>query len=252
MKQTAYSPDARGRVFRIQRFCLHDGHGIRTTVFLSGCPLRCAWCHNPEGWEGANSTEMSVQTVMQTVLRDGDYYQFSGGGMTLSGGEPSTQPAFSLALAQAAREAQISLCMETAGTGEDDFYRQMALLGCTFLYDLKLMDPEQHRRFCGADNARILRHFALLARLGASVVPRMPLICGVNDTPDNVRATAAFLLQNGYKQLELMPYHNTAREKYARCGIRPGYDRENATPEQICAAQALFARAGVQTTVSGA
>ena len=105
----------KGYVFRIQRFCVHDGPGIRSTVFLSGCPLRCAWCHNPEGWEVRKEDCLyDVDTVMQTVLRDKAFYRQSGGGMTLSGGEPSAQPAFSLSLLRAARAAGIACAMESA------------------------------------------------------------------------------------------------------------------------------------------
>ena len=242
----------KGYVFRIQRFCVHDGPGIRSTVFLSGCPLRCAWCHNPEGWEVRKEDCLyDVDTVMQTVLRDKAFYRQSGGGMTLSGGEPSAQPAFSLSLLRAARAAGIACAMESAGTGDASFYHAAMEIGCLFLYDIKHMDPVIHRELCGADNHQILSNLDLLFTYGADVTVRMPLIPGENDTEENIASCSAFLQQHHCHAIELMPYHNTARGKYAAQNLKPRYDRDNATPDQISAACERFASHGIKTNVSG-
>ena len=245
----------KGYVFRIQRFCVRDRPGIRSTVFLSGCPaaLRLVSA-NPEGWEVKKKIAyMHVDTVMQTVLRDKAFYRQSGGGMALSGGEPSAQPAFSLSLLRAARAAGIARAMEGAGTGDASVLPRgkWRLDVCSFLWLFKHMDPVIHRELCGADNHQILSNLELLFTYGADVTVRMPLIPGENDTEENIASCSAFLQQHHCHAIELMPYHNTARGKYAAQNLKARYDRDDATPEQISAACERFASHGIKTKVSG-
>jgi len=248
-----------GTIFNIQKFCLHDGPGIRTTVFLKGCPLRCEWCHNPESQRkgpelmyyrtkcvscgaciglcaaresivpdrtkcevcgkcadfclhDANEIcgrTVTAEEVLAEVKKDKLFYETSGGGMTVSGGEPSAQPEFTLALIHGAKEAGISSAMETCGCGSPEFYREAAALGTIFLYDLKVMDPERHKALTGADNRRIHENLRMLMDLGADITLRMPLIPGVNDREEDLAALAAFMKENEgrYREAELMPYH---------------------------------------------
>lgn len=264
-----------GIVFDIQRFALHDGPGIRTTVFLKGCPLRCLWCHNPESqafapqishdaegdcscaacaevrvrgvaslelfpdaaaatrgtWKAALPDEcaqgaltviggeMTVEEVMAEVLRDEAYYRRSGGGVTLSGGEPLAQPTFALALLREAKAHGLHTCLDTSGAVAPRWIEAAAELADLFLYDYKATDPEEHRRLTGASNELVLANLDALYRHGARVRLRCPLVPGVNDTPEHLAGIAA--LDDRYPDLdgiEIMPYHDLGRDKAARIG----------------------------------
>lgn len=260
-----------GTIFNIQKFSIHDGDGIRTTVFLKGCPLRCLWCHNPEShvvkpqlmYFGSKCTScarcvgicdarkdgfipdytkciacgkctdkclasaneicgktMTVEEVMEEVKKDKVFYESSGGGMTVSGGEPAAQPEFTLALLRAAKEEGISGAMETCGYGTPDFYRQAAELGTVFLYDLKAMEPEKHKKLTGVDNKRILENLRMLLDMGADVTVRMPLVPHLNDSDEDIAALAAFLkeIEGRYRLAEIMPYHSMGVSKTASLG----------------------------------
>jgi pyruvate formate lyase activating enzyme len=262
-----------GVVFDIQRFALHDGPGIRTTVFLKGCPLQCLWCHNPESQafspqlaydsavcrscpacvealvcgvhaldvgplgndadcrpeacleacpHGALSVigrEMTVDEVMAEVLRDAPYYGRSGGGLTLSGGEPLAQPSFALALLHAAKAHGLHTCLDTSGAVALRWVAAAAEVTDLFLYDYKATDPAEHRRLTGVSNERILDNLDYLYRHGARVVLRCPLVPGVNDTFEHLAGIAALAAR--YPKLEaveVLPYHDLGRDKAARIG----------------------------------
>lgn len=264
-----------GIVFDIQRFALHDGPGIRTTVFLKGCPLRCLWCHNPESqafapqlafdaerctscglaaranmhgiesldlgpdeatfapgattgtFTGACShgaltvigRELMVDEVMDEVLRDEAYYRRSGGGLTLSGGEPLAQPAFALALLHAAKAHGIHTCLDTSGAIAPERITEAAEVTDLFLLDYKATNPDEHRRLTGVSNRLVLDNLDALYRRGARIVLRCPFVSGVNDSPEHLAGIAA--LDARYPRLEgieIMPYHDLGRDKAARIG----------------------------------
>ncbi len=268
-----------GSVFDIQRFCVQDGPGIRTTVFLKGCPLRCAWCHNPESWrrepqvfyipercigcgacvsacprglhgtgDGVHRFERSGCTgcgmcaescpsgaltlcghgatageVLKTVLRDEPFYRSSGGGMTVSGGEPLMQPRFTQALVEGAKAAGLHVCVETCGYGEWKALRRIAACTDLFLWDFKLGGEEDHRRYTGVGNRGILENLRRLDESGIRTVLRCPLIEGVNLTPRHARdiAELAEELRN-LQGIDLEPYHPLGESKRARLGMEEG------------------------------
>ena len=295
-----------GTIFNIQKFCLHDGDGIRTNVFLKGCPLRCIWCHNPEGLESTPSLsfsqsrctacgrclpgcparkiedgkividrsactlcgnctraclneaceimgrEATVGEVMTDVLKDKIFYDRSGGGITLSGGEPSYQPEFSLELLERSKEAGIGIAVETCGAGPRPFFEKAADLGTTFLFDLKCMDPERHKKFTGADNRRILDTLGYLFSPGADVILRMPLIPGVNDTDEDIDALASYLKENEgrYRYAEIMPYHSLGVGKTKKLGGVPAHEAETAGEKDKKRWLARFEKNGVPVRIS--
>jgi len=260
-----------GTIFNIQKFSLHDGDGIRTTVFLKGCPLRCLWCHNPEshrtvpqlmyygnkcsscgrciGICEARATDFSpdrhkclacgkctdvclnsaneicgrtvtVEEVIEDVKKDKVFYESSGGGMTVSGGEPAAQPEFTLALIRGALAEGITVAMETSGYGDPDFFRRAAELGTMFLFDIKAMDGEKHKKLTGVNNALILSNLRMLFEMGADVTVRMPMIPNLNDSDEDIAALAGFLKENEgrFRFAEIMPYHSLGISKTMALG----------------------------------
>lgn len=297
-------PEAAGRVFEVQRFCLHDGPGIRTTVFFQGCPLRCVWCHNPEGaadhallsfqpdkcvacgWCvqvcprnahvvdphtgrhglarerctvcGACVTRcyagalelvgrtVTVTAVLAEVLEDEPFYATSGGGMTLSGGEPLAQVDFAAALLQAARARGLHCAVETCGAVPYARLERILPLVQLFLYDVKAVDPQLHRRCTGADNARILANLRQLQAAGACIRLRLPLVPGLNDDAAHLEAAAALARElRPADGVELMPYHRLGTSKQARFGWQDGFDASPPTSAQVAVWIHAFAAQGI-------
>ncbi len=224
-----------GVVFDIRELAVHDGPGLRTTVFLKGCPLRCAWCHNPEGQSsspqvlrgatgersvGRSYTSAELAAILNRqapLLRD-------IGGVTFSGGEPLMQAAFVADTIDRLEDLHVTL--DTSGCAPEEDFRLVARKCDLILFDLKLMDAEAHRHWTGQDNKSILRNLAVLAVLGTPFVIRVPLVPGVTDTDENLRAIAAHVRAlPGPPPVELLPHNCAAGGKYAACGLewRPAY-----------------------------
>lgn len=236
----------------IQKYSIHDGEGIRTTIFFKGCPLRCSWCHNPETQSFAQEhfyyqerciscgecggkyyedcvknarelcgKEVTSQQLMKEILKDQAFYETSGGGVTLSGGEVLCQDLeFLLDLMKRIKGRGISINIDTCGYV--DFSKFEAVLPYTsvFLYDLKLMDAIKHKQYTGVSNDLILENLKKLARKNARIWLRIPVIGGVNDNQENMEALIEFLKENQLcpEHIHLLPYHNTGSGKYSRLG----------------------------------
>lgn len=264
-----------GLVLSIERCSLHDGPGIRTTVFLKGCPLSCSWCHNPESQaarpelahlhetctscgscveacprschsivdgrhlldrsactacgacveacpHGAlelKGRRMTVAEVMAVVERDRAYYESSGGGLTISGGEPTAQPGFCRALLAAARTAGIRTCLETSACAAPAVLRDLAPLVDLFLIDCKESDPERHQRFTGVALERVRAGTRVVAETGAAIHLRCPIVPGLNDREDHLAGIAAFAASlPGVQGIEVMPYHPLGASKARAVG----------------------------------
>ena len=222
-----------GRVFEIREFTLHDGPGVRTTVFLKGCPLRCAWCHNPEGQ--SSEIEIMVRTngekvvcgrdwaaaaLADELLRNADIMVQSGGGVTFSGGEPLAQAAFLLELIPLLKAKGVHLAIETSGYASQEVYASV-ISRMDFVYqDVKHYDPIQFRRWTGGDLAVVLANIAWLRQSGVAHVFRVPLIPGVNDSAAD---RAAFSSLVGDASVEYLPYNPTAGAKYPMLGRTFGF-----------------------------
>lgn len=279
----------KGLIFDIKRFAVHDGPGIRTTIFFKGCPLRCSWCHNPEGIskerelmefparcagdcracikaapKGAISKKgrrleigrpfpgpegisraadaclydalrcvgrsVSVRELVAEVEKDRSFYETLGGGVTLSGGEPLSQPEFLIALADELWARGFRTALDTSGFGAWDVLERVARKVDMVLYDLKLMEDAGHKMHTGVSNRIILENARRLSKLGRAIRIRIPLVPGVNDDPENIRRTADFLkpLAN-IERVTVLPYHKGGRAKAEGVGRGPEF-REYAVP----------------------
>ena len=227
-----------GIVFDIRRGVSRDGPGLRTSVFLKWCLLRCVWCHNPESQspeiERAVTTdevcgrEMSVEEVMDEVRRDKAFYASSGGGVTLTGGEPMMQGDFAFALASAAHKDGIHVAIDTSGFAPWAAFERMLSVVDLFLYDLKCMDSKRHRELTGVDNQAILENLRRLDDAGAKTWIRCPLAPGLNDSDEDLAALKAFTSRlRNMEKLEICPYHPLGLEKYAKFGKTVLYDNPN-------------------------
>ena len=225
-------------IFDIKRFAVHDGPGIRTTVFLKGCPLRCAWCHNPESQERelvsvdiqrkldgksipgkkVYGERMEVDQLVDQLLRDKNYYEESEGGVTFSGGEPLMQPEGLFQLLEFCHKDGLHTCVDTSGYASWEHFEKILPFTNLFLFDLKNMDPELHKKYTGVDNELILSNAEKLLEHGARVIFRIPVIPGINTSESEVTALIAFMKKHAEKMTEvhLLPYHRIAWNKYRK------------------------------------
>lgn len=265
-----------GLVFDIQRMSLQDGPGIRTTVFLKGCPLLCVWCHNPEGLDTGQellcnpalciqcgacveacahdaqqkhakegivllrdrcrrcmrcasvcpsgaltpaARRLSVDEVLDAVLRDRAYYEASGGGLTVGGGEPLAQYEFTRSLLQHAKQAGLHCCLETCGLADTERLVALTPLVDIFLFDWKVSDPGLHRQYTGVDNARILENLHALDHAGAAITLRCPLIPELNLNDEHIDGIGALARSlTGCRTVHLLAWHGLGASKYAQLG----------------------------------
>lgn len=236
-------------VFDLQRFCVHDGPGIRTTVFLRGCPLRCAWCQNPEGLDRVETVDDGwVPGVMREVCADRVWFAQSGGGLTLSGGEPLLEPSRALALLRAAKAEGLHTCVQTCGAVPPSTLLEVLPLVDLFQFDLKHVDDAKHREWTQAGTSRIHANARLLIEQDADVQFRMPVVPGINDDSEHLGRLAAFLASLGVEALRLVPYHRHYLGKYEALGRAARVFEPPRLPRVLEELKAL----GLEVAVDGA
>lgn len=213
-----------GIIFNIQKFAINDGAGIRTVVFFKGCPLRCGWCSNPESQdqhsedisdEKKYSRPWTVEEIMRVVMQDEPFYEESGGGVTLSGGEPMMQPEFALELLKALKARGIHTAIETTGFAPPEVFNQLIGHIDLLLFDIKHWDETQHERGTRVSNAPILRNMRHAIEIGKEVLPRLPVIPNYNDSPDDARGFVRRLKEVGASRVQLLPFHQFGEKKYS-------------------------------------
>jgi pyruvate formate lyase activating enzyme len=299
--------DSKPLVFDIKRYAINDGPGIRIVIFLKGCNLNCAWCHNPEGISSTQErmynpskcikcgtcvvacpeialtlTEegivtdtglcqlnglcaavcptkaielsgkpLDVQEIMQEIEKERIFFEQSGGGVTFSGGEPMMHPDFLVRLLDECGSKGIHRAVDTAGLVSKEVLLRVAARTDLFLYDLKMMDSERHRKWTGVPNDKILMNLQKLAETGANIMIRIPLVGGVNDDKENLEATARFIasLAGEKKVVNLLPYHKIAQTKYGKLGKPEEFQLfEEPTKSKLEEAIAIFHHFGIVAT----
>lgn len=294
--------DASGLVFNIQKFSLNDGPGIRTVVFLKGCPLRCKWCSNPEGqcpapqpmWEadeclrcgacaaacGHGALEMkndapvinrslcrgclscgaacqarairaagerkTVEEIIRQCCQDIDFYEESGGGVTLSGGEPLIQPGFAGELLRLLKERGIHTAIETTGFVSGEIFARILPSVDLLLFDMKHWDEQRHIEGTGVSNIPVLRNMASAIRAGKDVLPRIPVIPGYNDGGADAAGFARRLREVGAARVQLLPFHQFGENKYAMLSMPYAYRSAGALhEEELAGFRSVFLEAGI-------
>ncbi|MBQ8381494.1 MAG: glycyl-radical enzyme activating protein [Clostridia bacterium] len=273
---------SQGMIFDVKRFAIHDGDGIRTTLFFKGCPLSCVWCHNPEGIsmkpevayyrhkckccgacakacpEGAHSftegghifdrdkclgrgeceavcpnsaikyygRQVTADEILPELLSDRAFYENSGGGVTLSGGECLMQADFAAEILSRLKEEGIHTAVDTSGYVPREAFDKVLPYTDVFLYDVKAIDPAVHKRCTGRDNSLILNNLKYISSRGAAIEIRIPFVPGYNDS--EITAIAEFLdTVGGITKIKVLPYHNLAASKYEALGMK------NTLPERV-------------------
>jgi len=302
----------KGVIFHIIHGSFVDGYGVRTTVFLKGCPLRCAWCCNPEGQEeyleikltpskcsecgsclkicpteaitldrkrGNDRVRidrklctncgkcievcftgtleyfgkyMTVAEVFNIVKKDEPFYNRSGGGVTIGGGEPTFQHAFTYALMKKCQENRIHVALDTCGYTLDSEGLKCLEEANLVLFDMKGMDPKEHLRNTGVSNKLSLRNLRRLADRGTPIIIRMPIVPGYNDSIQNIKDTAEFLSElNSVERVDLLPYHKYGTVKYGQLGKIYRLNVETPSQEYINSLKSTFERYGLKTQIGG-
>ena len=195
---------------------------------------------------------MTAAEIMTEVMKDKMFYDTSCGGLTVTGGEPSYQPDFTLELLMLALNSGIDVAIETCGIGSREFYQKAADLGTTFLYDIKCIDPEKHRKLTGADNAHIMSNLQYLMDRNADIIIRLPLVPECNDSEEDITKLADFLNKNKekYRYAEIMPYHTLGNGKAERLGKKTSYVHETASKNDISRWLSLFGSHGTDVKIS--
>ncbi len=212
-----------GIVSNIQRFSIHDGPGIRTTIFFQGCPLRCWWCHNPECLDFDASTAASKRVkytadqLIDEILKDRVFYEESNGGVTFSGGEPLSQPDFLKSMLHKCIENNIHTAIDTSGYANIQLLKNIKDHVNLFLYDLKLINDNEHIKYTGVSNKTILNNLQYLDSENKNIRIRIPLIPEITDTDENIKSILNFIANLKHKcDIDLLQYHKNAEGKYER------------------------------------
>lgn len=274
-------------IFNIQRYSLHDGGGIRTVIFFKGCPLTCPWCSNPESQSfeteimrkqslcikcSSNSCfdctmsphlcptgalelvgrEYTLREVIEEVKKDIVFYETTGGGVTLSGGEPLSQGPFAIKLLKELRRLGINTAIETTGIGSFNIISEMANYLDTILWDFKIMDSDKSKEILKADVSLMKDNFTKLMKMNKKVIPRLPLIPNYTMTRDNIEEIINFIDSFGIKEVHILPFHQYGSSKYRALGREYKLmDTKTSSKEEIDDIKNKIESRGIKAVIGG-
>ncbi len=242
---------AHGIIFNLAHFAVHDGPGIRTTVFLKGCPLRCAWCCSPQSQsfeiehsqisEKVYGRKVSAEDLFAEVVRDAPFWRRSGGGVTLSGGEVLSQPDFAVEFLGLCRENNVHTAIETSLFASAGVFRSVVSAADLIQFDIKAMNADLHRKLTGQDNGSILQNAAWLLESNKDCLVRFPMVPGVNDSEEELRSLGAFVEKHReWACVEILKYHRLGVGIYDELGrsytlpdVKPPTEAEAAKAKEI-------------------
>ncbi len=258
---------SKGVIFDIKKYALHDGPGIRTTVFLKGCPLKCWWCHNPEGqnpeperiWNNQNTRkeiigrEVSVEEVIAEIEKDLIFYDESGGGVTFSGGEPLIQHDFLDDLLISCQKRDLSTTLDTCGYASWEIFEKIKDKVDLFLYDLKMIDDKKHQKYTGVSVLPILSNLKRLDTEGKNIIIRFPVITGITETEENLSQLVDWIAKlETIKEINLLPFHKIGYSKYKKLNRENKLlDLEPPSPERLDQLSDRFRGLGFITKLGG-
>jgi pyruvate formate lyase activating enzyme len=262
-----------GVIFDIKRFAVHDGPGIRTTVFFKGCLAHCWWCHNPESQSSEIQTvkksnkldglifeenesvgrEISARELLEELRKDSVYFDESGGGVTFSGGEPLMQPEFLKSILRLCKTENIHTTLDTTGYCSPEIIQSIYNYVDLFLYDLKIMDDKLHQKYTGLSNKQILENLQFLKDEGKNIIIRFPIIPRVTDTTSNIQQILDYLhANNGIHEINILPFHKIANHKYVRFQIENRMNKtKEPTKREINKLRKRFESAGFKVSIGG-
>lgn len=263
-----------GLIFDIKRYSLHDGPGIRTTIFMCGCPLTCWWCQNPEGqkldledvlkirYNSKSSLthtkeligrEVSVNEVISEIEKDRVFYEESGGGVTFSGGEPFTQHKFLNGLLDACQKLRFATALETCGYAIWEVVREVKDKIDLFLYDLKLIDDREHQEFTGVSNKLILSNLKKLDHEGKNIIIRFPVIPEITDKEKSIHGMVEFMRSlKSVREIDLLPYNKLGKGKYEKLNrLNRLAHLETPSPERLNQLSERFKVLGLKVKIGG-
>ena len=262
----------KGIIFDIKKFAVNDGPGIRTTVFVKGCPMKCLWCHNPESqklqpevfpqtvtdefYEHPQTIfgrEVSTDEVMLEIKKDVIFYDESGGGVTFSGGEPLLQIEFLHELLRKCSLEQINTAVDTSGFADRSSFERIYDLVNIFLFDLKIADEREHIKLTGVSNKLIHNNLTYLSNRGEKVNIRIPLIPGITDTEKNLSQIAELISGlNNINKIDLLPYNKIGKGKYKRLNVDYYFkNAETQNPNTLNNISSIFLKLGYNVSIRG-
>jgi pyruvate formate lyase activating enzyme len=255
-----------GIIFNIQHYSIHDGPGIRTSVFFKGCPMNCWWCHNPESQnpliekfynphskKQIIGKKITVDELYFEINKDRIFYDESGGGVTFSGGEPLIQNEFLISILKKCRENGIHTTLDTSGFSSEEIFKSITGLVDLFLYDIKFIDDGLHKKYTGTSNKQVIENLKILSKSKKEVFIRIPIIPKITDTEENIRQITDFLKEiNTHKNIFLLAYHKIAESKYERFNLN--YKLKGIKPtskERINEIRDYFLKNGINVNIGG-
>ena len=248
-------------IFDIKRYAIHDGPGIRTTIFFKGCSLRCWWCHNPES-HSLDISEFqnkvygkiySISGLMDEIRKDLIFFEESNGGVTFSGGEPLIQLPFLINLAELCKKEGFHLALDTSGYIPLEDFKKIVPLIDLFLFDLKLIDEQSHKQYTGVSNEIIIQNLKYLNQQKKNIIIRIPIIPTINDTENELNSMLSLIKElKSIKTIHLLPYHKIADHKYEKMGINQKLNHiQEPSKIQLEQIKDFFQKNGYITQIGG-